>query len=73
MGRFKKKLWGMIGKKGVKEFCQQKMSISSFISAMEVYVNGFNRSLVDGSIPKIENLTFQLRENQAKGLKARFQ
>lgn len=38
-----------------------------------MYVNGFNRSLVDGSIPKIENLTFQLRENQAKGLKERFQ
>lgn len=43
------------------------MTISSFINALEVYVRSLNKSMLEGTMPRIENITFQLRESQAKG------
>lgn len=49
------------------------MTISMFVNAIQVYVKCLNRSIKDGSMPKIENITFQLRETQAKGCKDKFE
>ena len=48
------------------------MTISSFINALNVYVESFNRAMREGTVPKIENMTFQIREQQAKGLRIKF-
>lgn len=40
--------------------------MSVFIQAIQVYVRCLNKSIADGTMPKIENITFQLRDSQAK-------
>lgn len=42
------------------------MTMSVFIHAIQVYVKCLNKSIADGTMPKIENITFQLRESQAR-------
>lgn len=48
------------------------MTISAFVSALHIYTKCLNRSMMQGTMPKIENITFQLRESQAKGCKDKF-
>lgn len=61
MKRFKNKLSTMVQRKGCKYINGKKMTMSTFVSALQIYVKCLNRSIMDGSMPKIENITFQLR------------
>ncbi len=70
--RMKNKLANIIQRKGCKYFNGKRMSISLFINAIQIYVKCLNKSIMEGSMPKIENITFQLRQSQAKGCKDKF-
>ena len=59
--RFKNKLSLLIQRKGCKYLGGKKMSIPTFVSALHIYTKCLNRSMMDGTMPKIENITFQLR------------
>ena len=48
------------------------MTPQTFLNAARVYIESFNRANEEGIMPKIENLTFQLRENQAKNCRRKF-
>ena len=51
----------MIKKKGCKEICGVKMTRDSFIDAAKIYIQTLNRSMKEGNMPKIENITFKLK------------
>ena len=43
----------MIDKKGCKKIGDNAMTISGLISALKIYVKIINKSILDGTIPKI--------------------
>lgn len=70
--KLRTKLLQMVNRKGPKKFGGVPMTISSFLHALDISVRSLNRSLSEGTMPKIENLSFQLRQLQANECKEKF-